>query len=111
VRRVRSIGFQPLRQRGLIGELSAFLGLGAILRVKEARTRGDVVATADADAVARAMDRKTFTVADIISQAGGSALQALSTVPGPVVKRENLPTIRPQYKGSPTFNPRGTTPH
>ena len=61
---VRSIGYQPVRQRVLIGELSAFLDLGAILMVREARTLGDVVVTANADAVASTMDKKTFTVAD-----------------------------------------------
>ena len=76
---VRSIGYQPVRQRVLVGELSAFLDLGAILMVKEARVLGDILVTANADAVAAAMDKKTFTVSDNISQSGGSVLQAMST--------------------------------
>lgn len=79
---VRSIGYQPIRQRVLVGELSAFLDLGAILLIKEPRTLGDVRVTANADAVAGTMDKKAFTVSDNISQAGGSVLQAMSTVPG-----------------------------
>lgn len=66
----------------LVGELSAFLDLGAILLIKEPRTLGDVRVTANADAVAGTMDKKAFTVSDNISQAGGSVLQAMSTVPG-----------------------------
>jgi hypothetical protein len=73
---VRSIGYQPIRQRVLVGELSAFLDLGAILLIQEARTLGDVRVTANADAVAGTMDKKTFTVSDNITQAGGSVLQA-----------------------------------
>ena len=91
---VRSVGYQPMRQRVLVGELSAFLDLGAILMVKEARTLGDVVVTANADAVASAMDRKTFTVADNISQSGGSVLQAMSTLPGVTVGQDGKVQVR-----------------
>ena len=91
---VRSIGYQPVRQRVLIGELSAFLDLGAILMVREARTLGDVVVTANADAVASTMDKKTFTVADNISQSGGSVLQAMSTLPGVTVGQDGKVQVR-----------------
>jgi outer membrane receptor protein involved in Fe transport len=91
---VRSIGYQPVRQRVLIGELSAFLDLGAILMLKEARTLGDVVVTANADAVASTMDKKTFTVADNVSQSGGSVLQAMSTLPGVTVGQDGKVQVR-----------------
>jgi outer membrane receptor protein involved in Fe transport len=91
---VRSIGYQPVRQRVLIGELSAFLDLGAILMLKEARTLGDVVITANADAVASTMDKKTFTVADNVSQSGGSVLQAMSTLPGVTVGQDGKVQVR-----------------
>jgi len=91
---VRSIRYQPIRQRVLVGELSAFLDLGAILMVKEARVLGDVVVTANADAVASTMDKKTFTVADNISQSGGSVHQAMSTVPGVTVGQDGKVQVR-----------------
>ena len=91
---VRSIGYQPIRQRVLVGELSAFLDLGAILLIPEARTLGDVRVTANADAVAGTMDKKTFTVADNISQAGGSVLQAMSTVPGVTIGQDGKVQVR-----------------
>lgn len=91
---VRSIGYQPIRQRVLIGELSAFLDLGAILMVKEVRVLGDVVVTANADAVAGTMDKKTFTVSDNISQSGGSVLQAMSTLPGVTVAQDGKVQVR-----------------
>jgi outer membrane receptor protein involved in Fe transport len=82
VLQVRSIGHQPIRQRVLIGELSAFLDLGTLLMTRETRTLDQVRVTASVEAVAATMDKKTFTVADNISQSGGSVLQAMSTVPG-----------------------------
>ncbi len=91
---VRSIGYTPLHRKVLVGELSAFLDLGALLMVKDAQTLGEVVVSSKADAVSAAMDKKTFTVADNISQSGGSVLQAMSTVPGVTVGQDGKVQIR-----------------
>jgi outer membrane receptor protein involved in Fe transport len=91
---VRSIGFHPLRQRVLIGELSPFLDLGAVLMTRSAVVLGEVAVTASQDAVATTLDKKTFTVADNISQLGGSALQAMSTVPGVTVGQDGKVELR-----------------
>ena len=91
---VRSIGYRPIRQRILIGELSAFLDLGALLMTKETQTLGDIVVTATADAVSATMDKKTFSVSDNISQAGGSVLQAMSTVPGVTIGQDGKVLVR-----------------
>ena len=90
----RSIGYAPLRQRVLVGELSAFLDLGALLMTKETRTLGEVVVTANAEALSSAMDKKTFTVADNISASGGSVLQAMSTLPGVTVGQDGKVEVR-----------------
>jgi outer membrane receptor protein involved in Fe transport len=90
----RSIGHRPLRQRVLVGELSAFLDLGALSMAHEPQALSGVVVTGTADAVAATMDRKTFTVADNISQSGGSVLQAMSTVPGVTVGQEGKVLLR-----------------
>ena len=90
----RSIGYRPIRQRVLIGELSAFLDLGALLMIKETQTLGDIVVTATADAVSATMDRKTVTVSDNISQSGGSVLQAMSTVPGVTIGQDGKVLVR-----------------
>ena len=90
----RSIGFQPIRQRVLIGELSPFLDLGALLMVRQAQTLRDVTVTATEDAVSAAMDKKTFTVADNVSQLGGSVLQAMSTVPGVTIGQDAKVELR-----------------
>lgn len=90
----RRIGYRPIRQRVLVGELSPFLDLGTLPMVREAQALAGVVVTGNADAVAEAMDRKTFTVSDNVSQAGGSVLQAMSTVPGVTVGQDGKLLLR-----------------
>lgn len=91
---VRSIGYQPIRQRVLIGELSAFLDLGALLMTRQTQTLDAVAVTAAADVVSNTMDKKTFTVADNVSQSGGSVLQAMSNVPGVTVAQGGKVELR-----------------
>ena len=90
----RSIGYQPLRQRVLVGELSPFLDLGAVSMVRQAVTLTEVAVSASGDQVAAAMEKKTFTVADNISQVGGSVLGAMSTVPGVTVGQDGKVELR-----------------
>lgn len=91
---VRAIGYQPVRQRVLIGELSPFLDLGAVLMTKEARALGEVVVSANADARSATMEKQTFTVGSNISASGGSVLQAMSTVPGVTVGQDGKVQVR-----------------
>lgn len=78
----RRIGYAPLRQRVLVGELSSFLDLGILHMEPVTRQLEGVAITAAADEVAATMDRKSYRVADNVSQAGGSVLQAMSALPG-----------------------------
>jgi outer membrane receptor protein involved in Fe transport len=91
---VRSIGFRPIHQRVIIGELSQFLDLGTLPMVRQAQVLSGVAVTANADAVSAAMEKKTFAVADNISQLGGSVLQAMSTVPGVTVGQDGKVELR-----------------
>jgi outer membrane receptor protein involved in Fe transport len=91
---VRSLGFQPIRQRVLIGELSPFLDLGTLSMTRQVQTLTAVAVTATEEGVSAAMDRKTFTVAENISQVGGSVLQAMSTVPGVTVAQDGKVELR-----------------
>jgi hypothetical protein len=90
----RFVGFQPLRERVLIGELSAFLDLGVLSLQEVTTTLGQVVVTSQADGVSGAMDKKTFTVADNASQAGGSVLQAMSNLPGVTIGQDGKVQLR-----------------
>ena len=91
---VRAIGYQPVQQRVLVGELSAFLDLGVIAMSKDTRVLTGVLVTANTDGVSENLDRKSITVADNISQSGGSVLQALSTVPGITVGQDGKVQVR-----------------
>jgi outer membrane receptor protein involved in Fe transport len=91
---VRALGFQAIRQRVLIGELSPFLDLGTLSMRRQAQTLTAVEVTATEEAISAQMDRKTFAPADNISQAGGSVLQAMSTVPGVTVARDGKVELR-----------------
>lgn len=90
----RSIGFQPIRQRVLIGELSPFLDLGELEMVRSVQTLGTVAVTETEAGVSAAMDKKTFAVSGNISQLGGSVLQAMSAVPGVAVGQDKKLELR-----------------
>lgn len=88
------IGYQPNRQRILIGELSRFLDLGVILMQEVPSALGEVIISAKSDAVSAQMDKKTFSVSDNISQQGGSVLQSMSNLPGVTVSQDGKVQLR-----------------
>jgi len=91
---VRSVGFAPIRQRVLVGELSQFLDLGALQMVKSVQSLSAVAVTASEDGVAAALDKKVFSVADNIAQSGGSVLSAMATVPGVTIAQGGKVEVR-----------------
>ncbi len=90
----RRIGYAPLRQRVLVGELSAYLDLGLLPMTATTTQLKEVVVTSTADEVASAMDRKTYRVEDNIAQAGGSVLQAMAALPGVTVGQDGKVLLR-----------------
>lgn len=79
---VTYIGFQSRSQPVLVGSLSNFLDLGSFELVQEAKSLDEVTVIARQEAVSSKMDKKIFNLADNISQAGGSALEAMRNLPG-----------------------------
>ncbi len=90
--RVRALGYRPVRQRVLVGELSAFLDLGSIAMQRDTQQLAGVRVSADADAAAP--ERQSIALANNVSQAGGSALQAMSTMPGVTVSQDGKVLVR-----------------
>ncbi len=76
------VGYKLHRQVVLIGRLSSFLDLATIELEEDAQQLTDVVVTAKQETVAEKMDKKTFSIADNITQTGGSVLQAMKNLPG-----------------------------
>jgi outer membrane receptor protein involved in Fe transport len=80
------VGFKPLKQPLFVGSLSKFLEVAPITLEEDIETLSEVVVTGLQDAVSESLDKKTFTVADNVSQAGGSVLQAMQNLPGVTVQ-------------------------
>jgi outer membrane receptor protein involved in Fe transport len=90
----RIIGYAPLVQRVLVGELSAYLDLGVLQMQVVANTLAGVEITANASEVAGTMDRKTYSVAELASQAGGSVAQVMSALPGVSIAQDGKVQLR-----------------
>lgn len=78
------VGYRVYSQPVLVGQLSNFIDLGNIeLRADSRELQGVIVsATAKQEVVSSKLDKKTFTVADNITQSGGSLLDAMKNLPG-----------------------------
>jgi hypothetical protein len=74
--------------------LSPYLDLGAIDLDQDVQNLQEVTVTGRPDAVAGALDKKTFDIADNLSQAGGSLLQAVQNLPGVTITQEGQLQLR-----------------
>lgn len=92
--KVTFVGYQTYLQPVLVGQLSEFLNVGTIELAEEASQLGEVIVTAQQEAIANSMDKKTFTLADNISQAGGSVVEAMKNLPGVTVDNEGKVLLR-----------------
>lgn len=88
------LGYQTLRQRIVVGELSTFLDVGVLQMKEDAKALNEVIVSAKADEVSSKMDKKTYAVSDNISQSGGSVLQAMTNLPGVAVGEDGKVQLR-----------------
>ncbi len=80
------IGYIGKSQTVFVGSLSEFLELAAIELEVEVQALEEVVVIAKVDEVSAKMDKKSYSVADNISQTGGSILQTMQNLPGITVQ-------------------------
>ena len=80
------VGFQTTKQPLYVGSLSNFLDLATIEMAENIEILKELVVTAQQDEVSGKMDKKSFSVADNVSQSGGSVLQAMQNLPGVTVQ-------------------------
>ena len=80
------IGFKSIQQPLFIGSLSKFLDIPVIELEEDATVLKGVTITAKTSEVSSKLDKKTYTVADNISQTGGSVLQSMQNLPGVTVQ-------------------------
>lgn len=84
------IGFKTHYSTVYVGSLSDFLELKPISLQEDVTTLSEVEITAKQAEVGSKMDKKTFEVADNVSQSGGSVLQAMQNLPGVSVQEGKL---------------------
>lgn len=75
-------GFKKYSQSFYVGSNSDFIDIGSIVMEENIEQLSEIVVTAKQDVVAGALDKKTYTIDDNISQSGGSVLQSMSNLPG-----------------------------
>ena len=80
------VGYTTNQQSLYVGSLSEFLDVTTIVLTQNALALQEVLVTGKKDAVSEKMEKKTFSVADNISQSGGSVLQAMQNLPGVTVQ-------------------------
>lgn len=80
------IGYKTKTQTVYVGSLSEFLDQGTIELEEDATTLQEVVVVSKTNTVSEKMDKKTFSMADNISQSGGSVLQSMQNLPGVTVQ-------------------------
>ncbi|MFV8370054.1 outer membrane beta-barrel protein [Flavobacterium sp. LB2R40] len=80
------IGYKTKVQSVYIGSLSEFLDQGTIELEEDSTTLDEVIVVTKRNGISEKMDKKTFSVADNISQSGGSVLQTMQNLPGVTVQ-------------------------
>lgn len=76
------VGYRSKVQNVEVGKLSAFLDLGVIEMQEDALQLNEVVVSGKQDELNSRMDKKTYSLADNLSQSGSSVLQAMKNLPG-----------------------------
>lgn len=87
-------GYLSKVQPVLVGQLSNFLDLGNIELEQDSRILSEVTVSGKQETISSKMDKKTFTVADNISQAGGSVLEAMKNLPGVTAGQDGKVLLR-----------------
>lgn len=80
------VGYLSKWKSLFVGTLTEYLDEATIELSEDAKTLNEVVITGQQDAVSEKLDKKIFSVADNISQSGGSVLQAMQNLPGVTVQ-------------------------
>lgn len=92
--KVSFIGFEIKEIPVLIGKLNKTFDLGKIELKESSENLSEVVITAKKDIVSSSLDKKSFNIDNNISQAGGSAMDAMRNLPGVTVDTEGKILLR-----------------
>jgi outer membrane receptor protein involved in Fe transport len=84
------VGFRPYISEVYVGGVSDYLNLPTIILEEDLKLLNEVTVTAKQDMVDSKMDKKIFSIADNISQSGGSVLQAMQSLPSVSVENGKI---------------------
>ncbi|MDX2431743.1 MAG: outer membrane beta-barrel family protein, partial [Bacteroides sp.] len=88
------VGFTPHSQEILIGELNKIFDLGVIELFPLSVHLEEVTVSDQASTLSQELDKKTFSMDDMVAQSGGSVLDAMKTMPGVTVDQEGKIILR-----------------
>lgn len=88
------IGYQTKIVPILIGKLNETFDVGKIELQSSSKVLDEVVVSAKREIVSSSLDKKSFNIQDNISQAGGSAMDAMRNLPGISVDPEGKVLLR-----------------
>lgn len=88
------VGYMPNAQTVAVGQLTNFLELGPIELKPDTSLLQTVTVTGKQNAVSATMDKKTYTLADNINQAGGTVMEAMKNLPGITVAQDGKLQLR-----------------
>ncbi len=80
------VGYVTKKQPLYVGNLTSFLDLATIELEENSELLKEVVVVGITEGVSSKMDKKTFDMANNISQSGGSVLQAIQNLPGVTIQ-------------------------
>lgn len=83
---ISRVGFETKLEPLYVGSLSNFLDIATIELQESAEALSAVTVVANRQGVDDKLDKKTFSLASNLSQAGGSVLQAMQNLPGITVR-------------------------
>lgn len=88
------VGYITKKQIILVGNLSEFLDLGNITLAADIKALNEFVITDKQDDVSNKMDKKTYSVEENTTQAGGSVLQMMKNLPGVTISQDGKIMLR-----------------
>lgn len=88
------VGLKTSVTRILVGKLSDFLDMGIIVLGQEATNLSEVEIRAEREVVAPSLEKKTISIAENLTQSGGSLLQVMQNLPGITVSNEGTVKLR-----------------
>lgn len=88
------IGFAQYSQDILIGDLNEIFDLGVMDLFPLSEELEEVSISAQSSTLSQELDKKTFSLDDMVAQSGGSVLDAMKTMPGVTVDQEGKIILR-----------------